>query len=59
MSHFWTSIWKYDESTIIIEIFNFQMDEALICINVFFKISYYNHNLLKFSYKSMFENLKK
>jgi hypothetical protein len=34
------------------------MDEALIYINVFKILSYYNHNLLKFSYKSMFENSK-
>jgi hypothetical protein len=36
----------------------FQMDKALICINVFLKNSYHNHSLLKFSYKSMLEILK-
>jgi hypothetical protein len=49
-----SSVWKYDESTIVY----FQMDKALLCINVFKKISYHNHNILKFSYKSMLKILK-
>ncbi len=31
------------------------MDETLICIIVFLFFSYYSHNILEFSYKSMFE----
>jgi hypothetical protein len=42
----------------LLDFLYFQMDEALICINVILFFSYYNYNLLKFSYKSMlkFEN---
>jgi hypothetical protein len=47
--------WKYNYNWIF---FYFEMDETLICTNVFLVFSYYNHNLLKFSYKIMFENLK-
>jgi hypothetical protein len=35
VSHFWTSTKKYNENIIIIGFFILQMDEALICINVF------------------------
>jgi hypothetical protein len=47
---FASSIWKYDENMIWYNFVYFQMDKALICINVFLNFSYYSHNLSNFSY---------
>jgi hypothetical protein len=38
-----SSIWKYDESTIVIGFLYFQMDRALICINVLKKFHAKSH----------------
>ncbi len=46
-----SSIWKYDENTIVIEFFILSYGlKNLICINVFLNFSCYGHNLSNFSY---------
>jgi hypothetical protein len=55
VSHFWTIIWKCEESTIIIGVFILSNGWNINMYQCVLNFSYYNHDLLKFLNKNMFE----